>query len=277
MKIRFMGAARTVTGSCFILETGDHRFAIDCGMHQGNAEIEKRNWDIEIYDPAGIEFMLMTHAHMDHSGLLPRLVQKGFHGKVYITPPTEDLLRIMLLDSAHIQEMEAQWKSRKRLRYGDKDIIPLYTQKDVQATFPLFSAVKYETPFSPFPGLTVTFKDAGHILGAAMIELAVTESGKTSRIVFSGDIGRPAQLLMQDPTVIAETDFLFMESTYGNRNHKDEKDSLNELAEAIAYSYQPGREGDHPRLRRGEDPGDDLFPLPPVEGRPTAGGHAHLH
>ena len=240
MKIRFMGAARTVTGSCYLLETEGHRFAIDCGMHQGNAEIEKRNWDIEIYDPAGIEFMLMTHAHMDHSGLLPRLVQKGFHGKVYITPPTEDLLRIMLLDSAHIQEMEAQWKSRKTLRYGDKDIIPLYTQKDVQATFPLFSAVKYETPFSPFPGLTVTFKDAGHILGAAMMELAVTESGKTSRIVFSGDIGRPAQLLMQDPTVIAETDFLFMESTYGNRNHKDEKDSLNELAEAIAYSYQRG-------------------------------------
>jgi len=240
MKIRFMGAARTVTGSCFLMETEGHRFAIDCGMHQGNAEIEKRNWNIEIYDPAGIEFMLMTHAHMDHSGLLPRLVQKGFHGKVYITPPTEDLLRIMLMDSAHIQEMEAQWKSRKRLRYGDNDIIPLYTQKDVQATFPLFSAVKYETPFSPFPGVTVTFKDAGHILGAAMIELAVAESGKTSRIVFSGDIGRPSQLLMQDPTVIAETDFLFMESTYGNRNHKDEKDSLNELAEAIAYSYQRG-------------------------------------
>ena len=240
MRIRFMGAARTVTGSCFLLETEGHRFAIDCGMHQGNAEIEKRNWDVEIYDPAGIEFMLMTHAHMDHSGLLPRLVRKGFHGKVYMTPPTEDLLRIMLMDSAHIQEMEAQWKSRKRLRYGDKDLIPLYTQKDVQATFPLFSAAKYETPFSPFPGLTVTFKDAGHILGAAMIELAVTESGKTSRIVFSGDIGRPAQLLMQDPTVIVETDFLFMESTYGNRNHKDEKDSLNELAEAIAYSYGRG-------------------------------------
>ena len=240
MKIRFMGAARTVTGSCYIMETGNHRFAIDCGLHQGNAEIEKRNWDIEIYDPAGIEFLLMTHAHMDHSGLLPRLVQKGFHGKVYMTPPTEDLLRIMLLDSAHIQEMEVQWKSRKRLRYGDKDLIPLYTQKDVQATFPLFSAVKYETPFSPFPALTVTFKDAGHILGAAMMELAVTENGKTSRIVFSGDIGRPAQLLIQDPTVIAEADFLFMESTYGNRNHKDEKESLNELAEAIAYSHSRG-------------------------------------
>jgi metallo-beta-lactamase family protein len=240
MKIRFMGAARTVTGSCYILESGGHRFAIDCGMHQGNAEIEKRNWDIEIYDPAGIEFMLMTHAHMDHSGLLPRLVQKGFRGKVYMTPPTEDLLRIMLMDSAHIQEMEAQWKSRKKLRNGDRDIIPLYTQKDALAAFPLFSAVKYGAPFSPFPELTVTFRDAGHILGAGMVELAVTEDGKTSRIVFSGDIGRPAQLLMQDPTPIVEADFLFMESTYGNRNHKDESDSLNELAEAIAYSYSRG-------------------------------------
>ncbi len=148
-------------------------------MHQGNAEIDKRNWDVEIYDPHGIEFMLMTHAHMDHSGLLPRLVQKGFHGKVYMTPPTEDLLRIMLLDSAHIQEMEAQWKSRKRLRHGDADdVIPLYTQKDAMATFPLFSTVTYGETFSPFPGLTVTFRDAGHILGAAMVELAVTEDGQ---------------------------------------------------------------------------------------------------
>ena len=124
MKVKFMGAARTVTGSCYILEAAGRRFAIDCGMHQGNAEIEKRNWDVDLYDPHGIEFMLMTHAHMDHSGLLPRLVQKGFRGKVYMTPPTRDLLRIMLLDSAHIQEMEAQWKNRKRLRLGDENITP---------------------------------------------------------------------------------------------------------------------------------------------------------
>jgi metallo-beta-lactamase family protein len=240
MQVRFMGAARTVTGSCYILETGGHRFAVDCGMHQGNAEIDKRNWDVEIYEPARIEFILMTHAHMDHSGLLPRIVQKGFHGKVYVTAPTRDLLRIMLLDSAHIQEMEAQWKSRKRARFGDGAITPLYTQKDAEATFPLFSTVNYNETFSPFDGLTVTFRDAGHILGAAMLEIVVTEEGKTSRIVFSGDLGRPAQLLVEDPTVIPEADFLFIESTYGNRNHKDEKDSLNELAEAIAYSSARG-------------------------------------
>ncbi|MEK7827472.1 MAG: MBL fold metallo-hydrolase, partial [Thermodesulfobacteriota bacterium] len=240
MKVKCMGAARTVTGSCFILEAAGRRFAIDCGMHQGNAEIDKRNWDVDIYDPHAIEFMLMTHAHMDHSGLLPRLVQKGFHGKVYMTPPTSDLLKIMLLDSAHIQEMEAQWKSRKRLRHGDADATPLYTQKDAMAAFPLFSAVTYGEAFSPAPGITVTFRDAGHILGAAMVELAVLENGAPSSVVFSGDIGRPAQLLMQDPTMIEEADFLFMESTYGNRNHKDEAESRNELAEAIAYSYARG-------------------------------------
>jgi metallo-beta-lactamase family protein len=167
-------------------------------------------------------------------------VQKGFRGKVYMTPPTRDLLRIMLLDSAHIQEMEAQWKNRKRLRLGDADISPLYTEKDAMAAFPLFSTVTYGEAFSPFPGLTVTFRDAGHILGAAMVELAVMEDGKTSRVVFSGDLGRPAQLLIRDPTAIEEADFLFMESTYGNRDHKDEADSLNELAEAIAYSHARG-------------------------------------
>lgn len=240
MKVQCMGAARTVTGSCYILEAAGRRFAVDCGMHQGNAEIEKRNWDVDIYDPDKIEFMLMTHAHMDHSGLLPRLVQKGFHGKVYMTPPTADLLKIMLLDSAHIQEMEAQWKGRKRLRNGDAETTPLYTQKDAMAAFPLFSIVSYGEAFSPAPGVTVTFRDAGHILGAAMLELVVPEDGIKSRVVFSGDIGRPAQLLIRDPTVIEEADFLFMESTYGNRNHKDETDSRNELAEAIAYSYKKG-------------------------------------
>ncbi|MCK9365150.1 MAG: MBL fold metallo-hydrolase [Syntrophales bacterium] len=238
MKVKLMGAARTVTGSCYIVEAAGRRFAIDCGMHQGNEEIEKRNWDVDLYKPQEIEFILMTHAHMDHSGLIPRLVQKGFKGKIYMTPPTWELLHIMLLDSAHIQEMEAQWKSVKQRRHGESTIAPLYVQKDAMDSFPLFSAITYDEPFSPFPGLTVTFRDAGHILGAAMIELSLTEDGKQSKIVFSGDIGRPSQLIVRDPAVIKEADFLFMESTYGNRNHKDEKDSLDELAEAIAYSYK---------------------------------------
>ncbi len=240
MKVKLLGAARTVTGSCFIVEAAGRRFAIDGGMHQGNAEIQKRNWDVDAYDPAGIEFMLLTHAHMDHSGLIPRLVQKGFRGKIFMTPPTRDLLRIMLLDSAHIQEMEAQWRSRKHLRRGDRSIEPLYTEQDAMAAFPLFSTVRYGESFSPAPGLTVVFRDAGHILGAAMVELTVTENGSQSHVVFSGDIGRPAQLLIRDPSAIEKADFLFMESTYGNRDHRDEKDSLDELAEAVAWSHSRG-------------------------------------
>ena len=148
-------------------------------MHQGNAEIDKRNWDVEIYDPHGIEFILMTHAHMDHSGLLPRLVQKGFHGKVYMTPPTEDLLRVMLLDSAHIQETEAQWKSRKRLRYGEADITPLYTQKDAMAAFPLFATVTYGAPFSPFPGSVYSATTTGFVL----LEISITCNCSSSALV----------------------------------------------------------------------------------------------
>ena len=240
MKIKFMGAARTVTGSCFILETGGHRFAVDCGMHQGNAEIDKRNWDVDIYEPGRIEFFLITHAHIDHSGLLPRMVQKGFRGKIYATTPTRDLLEIMLLDSAHIQEMEALWKSRRRLRHGEKNVRPLYTKTDAEATFPLIQSVAYDEIFEPLPGVSVNFKDAGHILGAALIEIRLEDDGRPMKLVFSGDIGRPAQLLMADPSVVDSADFLFMESTYGNRDHRNEDDSLDELAEAIAYSYGNG-------------------------------------
>jgi len=240
MKIKFAGAARTVTGSCYLLEMEGHRFAIDCGMHQGNEEIEKRNWDMDIYDPTRIEFIIVTHAHIDHSGLLPRVVQKGFRGPIYTTPPTKELLKIMLLDSAHIQETEALWNSKKRLRRGDEKTEPLYTQADAEKTFPLFKTATYNKIFEPFPGLKVNFLDAGHILGASHVELWVEDQGRTSKLVFSGDVGRSDQLLMNNPSVIEEADFLFVESTYADRDHKDDKTSLDELAEAIAYSYGRG-------------------------------------
>jgi metallo-beta-lactamase family protein len=240
MKIKFMGAARTVTGSCYIIETQGRRFAIDCGMHQGNTEMEKRNLDVDIYEPDKIEFFLITHAHIDHSGLLPRMVQKGFHGRIYTTAPTKDLIEIMLLDSAHIQEMEAEWKNKKLLRWGRKQVWPLYMVKDALATYPLLEARSYDEPFSPFPGMQINFKDAGHILGSALVELWVEENGSPSKLVFSGDIGRPAQLLVKDASIVRNADFLFLESTYGDRDHKNEEDSLNELAGAIAYSHGHG-------------------------------------
>jgi metallo-beta-lactamase family protein len=194
-----------------------------------------------MYDPEHIEFFLITHAHIDHSGLLPRMVQNGFRGHVYATEPTGDLVKILLLDSAHIQEVEAGWKIKKMQRSGAKsDVKPLYSLKDAQAVAPLIKTKTYESIFSPCAGIKANFRDAGHILGAAILELFIEENGTTTKLVFSGDIGRRHQLLMEDPSTIAEADFLFMESTYGDRNHKGEEDSLNELASAISYSYKNG-------------------------------------
>jgi metallo-beta-lactamase family protein len=238
MKITFLGAARTVTGSCYIIETGNIRFAVDCGMFQGTADMEKRNWETGRYDPAHIDFFIITHAHIDHTGLLPRMAQKGFHGPVYATEPTGELLKILLLDSAHIQEVEAGWRNKKMQRNGRKPVVlPLYYLKDAEAVAPLVKARAYDEPFSPAPGVKVKFQDAGHILGAAIVELFIEENGASTKLVFSGDIGRSHQLLMKNPSTISDANFLFMESTYGNRNHKGEADSLNELAEAINYSY----------------------------------------
>lgn len=241
MKIKFLGAARTVTGSCFVIETDTVRFAIDCGMHQGSDMIEKRNLEVAPYDPAGIDFFIITHAHIDHSGLLPRMAQHGFQGGIYTTEPTAELLKILLLDSAHIQEVEAAGKNKRLQRTGLKaNAVALYTKADAEAVTPLIKTRKYDEMFSPAQGIQVRFLDAGHILGAAIVELLIEENGATTKLVFTGDIGRPHQLLMKEPTTVQQADFLFMESTYGNRNHKGEQESLDELACAIAYSYKNG-------------------------------------
>ena len=240
MKITFMGAARTVTGSCYIIETENARFAVDCGLHQGNAEIEKRNRGISDYRVKDLDFILITHAHIDHTGLLPAAVRDGFNGPIYMTQPTRDLLDIMLLDSAHIQEMEAEWANRKRLRKGLAPISPIYEQKDAIATTPLMRTIQYGSSFEPAEGLIVNFKDAGHILGSAFIELWAKENGETTKVVFSGDLGHKDQLIVRNPSIVEKADYLLMESTYGDRNHKDSSNSLDELAEAIAWSYSNG-------------------------------------
>lgn len=240
MKIRFLGAAQTVTGSCHMMETDTARFAVDCGMHQGNNEIEKRNESSELYDPATVDFFLITHAHIDHCGLLPRMVRMGFKGTIYCTIPTKDLLEIMLLDSAHIQEMEAEWISRKRKRRGRDAVEPLYDKDDVAKTLKLVKTIDYKEPFEPAEGLTVNYLDAGHILGSATIEICAKNSDGELKAVFSGDLGRPEQLIVADPTFVEQADYLFVESTYGDREHKSEADSIAELAEAIAHSYERG-------------------------------------
>ncbi len=241
MKISFLGAARTVTGSCYVLECEQARFAIDCGMHQGNRVIELRNWDENgVYRPESLDFILMTHAHIDHSGLLPRLVRKGFSGPVYVTPPTRDLLGIMLEDSARIQEAEAQWRSTKKMRAGDLPVEPLYSVEDAQKATRQLNVREYNQVFEPVPGIRVNYNDAGHILGSAFIEIWITEGKEEYKLVFSGDLGRPNQLLVRNPQTVESADFLFLESTYGARNHKNEAQSREELAEAIAYSYRHG-------------------------------------
>jgi len=241
MKIKMLGAARAVTGSCFVVDTECCRFAVDCGMHQGGGEAEARNINISPYEAHRWDCVFVTHAHIDHSGLLPRMIHSGLRCPIYVTPPTKDLLEIMLLDSAHIQEMEAQWKMRKILRQGRREhVVPLYTGDDARAVFPLFRAVEYDQPFSPAPGVTVTYRDAGHILGAAFLEITVVEKGESTRLLFSGDVGRPAQLIVRDPTPLGEADVIFMESTYGNRDHKNEEASLEELAQAVHYAYAHG-------------------------------------
>ncbi|RQD59744.1 MBL fold metallo-hydrolase RNA specificity domain-containing protein [Desulfonatronovibrio magnus] len=242
MKVRFLGAARGVTGSCYMMEVQGKRFAVDCGLHQGNSEIEKRNWNIDLYDPASISFIMITHAHIDHCGLLPRLVQKGFKGKVYATPPTVDLLEIMLTDSAFIQEMEAEWKSKKLSRHGKPGVMPLYKSGDVFKAMKLVHPVEYNEEFSPCNGVHVLYKDAGHILGSSIIEIRIQEENdKRVKLVFSGDLGRPNQLLVRNPSYSEVADFLFMESTYGNRDHKNEDQSRDELLEAVNYSYNEGQ------------------------------------
>ncbi|MFH1914103.1 MAG: MBL fold metallo-hydrolase [Pseudomonadota bacterium] len=237
MKVTFMGAARTVSGSCYIIECAGSRFALDCGLHQGNREIEKRNWNLDEYGPKKLDFILLTHAHIDHSGLLPAMVSKGFRNPVYCTGPTRDLVEIMLLDSAYIQEMEAEWANRKSLRTGSKTHKPLYTIGDAENTIPLLATVNYDTTFEPAPGIRVTYKNAGHILGSAFIEIEYDHEGRRTKAVFSGDLGRPEQLIVQDPDDVEGADFIFLESTYGNRNHPDKERSLDELAKAIEYSY----------------------------------------
>jgi metallo-beta-lactamase family protein len=211
-------------------------------MHQGSAVIEKRNLNTKAYQAEKLDFILLTHAHIDHSGLLPRMVREGFTGPVYCTEPTVELLDIMLLDSAHIQEMEAEWANRKRARRGNDIVEALYTTEDAAKAAGLLKGVRYDEPFSPAPGVRVRFCDAGHILGSSFLELEVTEMGKETRLIFSGDLGRPNALIVNDPARPSlEADYLFLESTYGDRDHKNESTSRDELAEAIAHATANGQ------------------------------------
>lgn len=239
MKVTAYGAAGCVTGSCFLIES-DKPVLVDCGLFQGGQAMDALNREPWPFDPADLQAVLLTHAHIDHSGRLPKLVKDGFHGPIYTTAPTAALCRILLLDSAHIQEMEAEWKTRKHLRKGRPPVSPLYTTEDAEKAIALLQPVSQEQFLTVSETMRVRFRNAGHILGSSILELWQGDLKDGLKIVFSGDIGRKDQLLVKDPQPIFEADALFIESTYGNRRHRSYEESVAELAEAVRYSYEHG-------------------------------------
>jgi metallo-beta-lactamase family protein len=237
VKVTCFGAAGSVTGSNFLLETsGRTKVLIDCGLFQGSKETELYNWEPWGYDPREVRTLILTHAHIDHSGRIPKIVKDGFQGKIITSPPTAELCEVMLLDSAHVQEMEAEWKSRKNRRRAKDDVEPLYTKKDAEDSLGYLVPTELDRVIDIETGIKVRLRNAGHVLGSSIVELWVTDEGKETKIVFSGDLGRHDQLIVRDPVEIMDADYLFVESTYGNRLHRTFEESKAELLEAIRYA-----------------------------------------
>lgn len=240
MFLQVCGAAREVTGSCYVVEVGVSRFLVDCGLHQGADKEEALNFAPFAFDPLELDFMLLTHAHIDHSGRIPRLVKEGFQKPIYTTAPTGDLAEIMLLDSAYIQESEAEWRTRKARRAGHRAFEPLYTQDDAREAIGLLEPVEYSVPRVLAPGVTVVFHDAGHILGSAFLELRLQEQGQEVKVLFTGDVGQPDQPIVRDPEIIEQTDYLIMESTYGDRRHVRDGEPVDELEAILDEAHRSG-------------------------------------
>lgn len=235
MNITFLGAAREVTGSCYLIETSELRFLVDCGMHQGQ-EAAARNRRPFAFDPKAIDFVLLTHAHIDHSGLLPKLALAGYTGPIYTTEATADLLAVMLPDSGHVQQADNEREQRhpdKKSPHVANSVAPLYTVEDAEHCLNLLHPVTYDTVLQPHSRIRARFRDAGHILGSAIIEVWVSEGVQGTKLVFSGDLGQPNRPILRDPTVIDDADYLLVESTYGNRAHRSLVSTLDEFVEVV--------------------------------------------
>ena len=237
MKLTFLGANHEVTGSCTMLEAAGQRFLIDYGMEQGKNVYENQPLPVA---PGEIDFVLITHAHIDHTGLLPLLAHNGFRGRIYATIPTVELCGIMLRDSAHIQEFEAEWKNRKGKRSGAEPVEPMYTVQDAEAACRLFRGVEYGKRIQLAPGIEARFVDVGHLLGSASIRLTCREGGETRTIVFSGDIGNVDQPIIRNPQFFDSADYVLMESTYGDRNHTEVWSYTDQLAQIIDETLAKG-------------------------------------
>jgi metallo-beta-lactamase family protein len=240
MKITFYGAARTVTGSQHLININGHSLLLECGLYQGRRkESYERNRSLP-FDPTKIDAVILSHAHIDHSGNLPNLVKCGFQGHIYTTPATAHLANIMLLDSGHIQESDAQYMNKRRAKRGESGIEPIYTMEDAGQVAQHFEAVPYEHEFQPVPGVTARLVDAGHILGSAAVVLDLEENGQKKRLWFSGDIGRRNLPLIRDPILPYDADILVMESTYGDKQHNDPQEAFDELQSVTKRTLKRG-------------------------------------
>ena len=240
--MNFLGAAQNVTGSAYCLEANGVRLLVDCGLYQ-ERELIVRNWGPFPVPPRTIDAVLLTHAHLDHSGLLPKLVREGFTGKIYCTHATCDIVQIILLDAAHLQEQDAEFKRKRHEREGRKGPypeVPLYTANDAAASFPQFSPVGYEEPVELGESIEATFHDAGHVLGSSMVKVKVSQNGEQRTLIFSGDVGRWDKPMLHDPTIFEEADYILVESTYGDRLHEDQKGIETTLAEIINSTRKHG-------------------------------------
>lgn len=233
MRLTFLGAAREVTGSCYLVETDSVKFLVDCGMFQGGRIAERRNHLPFHFAPRDIAFVLLTHAHIDHSGLLPKLAAQGFCGLIYTTAATADLVRVLLPDSAHIQETEAERSNRHQHGKHSEPVQPVYTTQQALDCLEQLAPQPYDEEWSPHPAVRCVFREAGHILGSALIEVWLEENGKSTKLVFSGDLGQPGSPILRDPAVIREADLLLVESTYGDRLHKDMASTIEEFVHAV--------------------------------------------
>jgi metallo-beta-lactamase family protein len=242
LQLQFLGANRQVTGSRYLLRAGGLNIMIDCGMFQERPYLD-RNWEPSPIDPADIDVLLLTHAHLDHCGLIPKLVREGYAGPIHATAPSIDLARIVLEDAARLQEEDAAYKAKRHKREGRRGKhpeIPLYTAEDATASFKLFKPVQYDKPVKLNEHVSVIYKDAGHILGSAVLELHITEDGRETRIVFSGDIGQYDAPLMHDPAPITGGDYIVMESTYGDRVQEAPDAVDDRLAEVVNAAVERG-------------------------------------
>lgn len=240
MRIHFHGAAQTVTGSQHLLEVNGVRLLLECGLFQGRrADTYARNLHFP-FDPRAVDAVILSHAHIDHSGNLPNLVKQGYEGPIYVTPATGELSAVMLSDSGHIQESDVEFVNRKRAARGEAPIEPLYTQKDAERVPEYLTKIEYDQPFEPVPGVTARFIEAGHILGSAAVSLEIEEKGRKIRFWFSGDIGRRNLPLLRDPVLPDEVDYLLMEATYGDKAHRDPEQAFVEFRDVVRRTAARG-------------------------------------